>query len=464
MSETKEPSFEELLNEAEARRVVKVEPGQKLTAKVVSISKDTAFVDIGMRSEASLPLDPEDERFAALAENQELEVFVVRVSGQVEVGLDPVMGFGDLSVAQQAFEQGTPVEGKISAVIGGGYEVNVAGVRCFCPFSQLNLQRVRDRQPEQFIGETFPFKVIELEEARSNVVLSRRALLEEELQRQIDETRAKLNIGAVMHGTVVDIRPFGAFVDLGGVQGLLHVSQLAHHNVPSVEDALSVGDELDVKVLDITQDQKGKERISLSRKALLPDPWDKLTIAAGDRLTGAVARKSKFGVFVAIAEGVDGLLPRRLMKQEGREVDMAQFEEGQELEVEVVEVNRDERKATLALPGWNVALESELKVGQTLMVEVIKVLPAGVLVQGVDDPAKGLIHKRGLKETSMARITEAFPPGSKHEAVLEERDDRGRLNFALKGEDHVDPETMGKFTDKDDSFGHNPFASFFNKK
>jgi len=463
MAENQEPSFEELLKESEARSVSRVEPGQKLAGKVVSISKGTAFVDVGMRSEAAMPLNPEDERCQELAEDDDITVYVTSAKGQVEVSLDPALGYGDFSVPQEAFENEKPVEGKINKVIPGGYEVNIAGVRCFCPFSQLNLHRGREKQPEQHIGQTYEFKVIELDARRTNVVLSRRALLEEAMQRQLEETRAKLDVGVVMTGKVVSIHSFGAFIDLGGIQGLLHISELDHQNVPTVEDAVALDDEVEVKVLDITQDSKGKERISLSRKALMPDPWDTLEIKPGDRIQGQVARKSRFGVFITLSPGADGLLPRRLMKQAGRDVDMEQFTEGETLEIEVVEVDREGRKATLALPGWDEELKSEISVGETLAVEVIKVIPAGVLVQCVDDPARGLIPKRTLKHGSMKQINDAFPPGSRHEAVLEERDSRGRFNFALKSGDELDRESAAEFMGQSKSLGHNPFASFFDK-
>ena len=459
-NEEKELSFEELLNQSEAKRVHRIHTGQKLSGTVVMISSDRAYIDIGQRSEAILPL-PEDEQPSALEEGTKIDVFVVKPSGQVTLSLEPVMGYGDFSVVQDAFEAKTAVEGKVARVIPGGYEVSVAGVRCFCPHSQIDLRSVRN--PEDMAGQTLPFRVIELDPGSNNVVLSRRLLLEEALREKLAKTREKLVPGNVLAGVVADIQPFGAFVDVGGIQGLVHISELAYHQVPTVEDVLQVGQEVDVKVLDVQQ-RRGKERISLSIKALLPDPWDQLGFVEGELVEGKVARKSKYGVFITVAEGIDGLLPKRMMKQGGQPVDMDHFEESAAIEVEVVEIDREGRKIALALPGWNEEARSSIQPGDVLLAEVIKVLPVGILVRGVDDPAKGLIHKRTLKAGSAKQITDMFPPGKQVEVVLEELDHQGRYNFVLKDERHgVDSEVMNRFLDDDEDLGHNPFANFFNQ-
>ncbi len=396
-------------------------------------------------------------------EGDDVEVYVTKPSGQVELSLEPVMGFGDFSIVAEAHENGEPIEGKVAKIIPGGYEINIAGVRCFCPHSQINIRAVKS--PEEMVGQTLPFKVLELDPNTSNVVLSRRALLEEALNAKLEETRKKLVVGETITGTVADIQNFGAFIDLGGIQGLVHVSQLAYQQVARVEDVLSVGDEVEVKILDITRDQKGKERISLSRKALLPNPWDNLPFEEGQEIEARVVRKSNYGIFMNVAPSVDGLLPRRLLKKAGKQVEMDEFTEGESCTVEVIEIDRRGRKVALALPGWNEEIKSNLKVGDALTVEVLKVLPVGVLVQGVEDPAKGLIHKRTLKQGSMKNIADTYQPGTKLEVILEDLDSQGRYNFVLKGDsDLVDRDTISKFSDNQEDLGHNPFASFFKDK
>ena len=463
VEEEAEPSFEELLNQSEAATVLRVRTGQKLNGKVVAVSGGVAFINIGTRSEAELLLKEDDERHQKLVEGDTVEIYVVNPSGQIQVSLDPMLGYGDFSILLEAHENALPIKGKIERLITGGYEVNSGGVRCFCPKSQLGLRPVAD--PGSMIGQELEFKIIELDESSSNVVLSHRALLEDARRRQLEKTRERLTPGAVLEGTVKDIQSFGAFVDLGGIQGLLHISQLSYQSVDRVEDVVEPGGTIRVKILDISRDNQGKERISLSLKALLPDPWKEIAFRPGELVKGRVVRKSRFGVFVNLAPAVDGLLPRRMMKQAGRNVDMETFDEGQELEVEVVEINRGERKIALALPGWDQTLKSSLKAGDQLTVEVIKVLPVGVLVQGVDDPAKGLIHKRALKQGSSKQILSQFPQGSRHQVILDDVDDQGRFNFVLQTEeDAVDRETMSRFVDGKQDLAHNPFAAFFDKE
>ncbi|CAM2066320.1 S1 RNA-binding domain-containing protein [Sulfidibacter corallicola] len=455
-----EPSFEQLLNESEAREIKRVQPGQALEGKVVMVSKGTVYVDIGMRTEAQLELAEDDERYQALEEGQTIQVFVSKTKQPIGLSLDPVMGYGDMSVVRDAHEAGKPAEGKVQSAIKGGFEVNIAGVRCFCPISQLGFRNDDDRAAA--IGQTYEFKIIEFDESSENVVVSRRALIEERREEKIRETRKKLIPGSVLQGRVRDIQSFGAFVDLGGLTGLVHISQLSHQNVARVEDVLEVGQEVEVKLLETRIDNAGKERISLSIKALLPDPWDTLAFEIGQTVTGEVVRISNFGVFINVAPAIDGLLPLRFMKQSGRSVDLDSFEVGQKLEVEVVDINTQDRKIALGLPGWNEEMRSSLKPGDELRAEVIKVIPAGVLVQGLDDPARGLIPKRTLKHTSMKQIVDQFPPQSQHDVILEEIDDRGRYTFSLKGQsESIDGKTLDAFLEQDDALNNNPFASFF---
>ena len=454
-----EENFEEMFRQSEERAVHRVDVGQKLPGRVIAISKGVAFVDIGMRSEAQMTLVEDDERYSRLEEEQEIEVYVTKVGNLVEIGLDPVMGHGDFSILEVAYESGEPVEGTVGSVITGGYEISVAGVRCFCPHSQINLRAPTD--PQEMVGKTFPFKVLEVEVRKKNVVLSRRRLLEAEREKDVAEVRAKLVPGAVLTGRVADIQHFGAFIDFGGLQGLLHISQVAYQNVQRVEDVLSVDEEVEVKVLEITKDDRGKDRISLSRKALLPNPWDELSFERGAAIKGKVARKSNFGIFITVAPSIDGLLPKRMMKKAGRNVDMEQFEEGQPIDVEVVEINHEDRKITLALPGWDEEIRSALKVGDVLQAEVVKVLGAGIIVQALEDSARGLIPKRTLKQSSPRQIANDFPVGGKVEVKLTEIDDRGRFNFSMNIDtNEADGETISKFSDEE-NLGHNPFANFF---
>src|SRR4029453_3035708 len=211
---------------------------------------------------------------------------------------------------QQAYAHGLPVDGTVTGVVKGGVEVTVAGTRGFCPISQLEDRYVADAA--EFVGRHLSFRITRLEESpgRLTLVLSRRSLLEEEKAVRAAAVRATLAPGKVLRGTVTSLASYGAFVDLGGIEGLLHVSQLGHARVDHPQDVLAVGQEIEVQVLDIKPDAKGQGGISLSRRRLVRDPWhdEVAKLTPGTRRSGRVARLETFGAFVALAPGVDGLL------------------------------------------------------------------------------------------------------------------------------------------------------------
>lgn len=457
-----EPSFEELLAESEANAVTRVSQGEKLKAKVVQRTNEWIHVDIGMRMEAMLRMS-DDERLEALVPGTQLDVFVLSTGYEVEVGLDPVLGKGDISEIAEAFESEKNVNGKVESSNPGGYVVNVAGVRCFCPHSQIDIKRSDD--PNQWIGNSFDFRVIEFDAASKNVVLSRRRIQQEELDQKLALVRERIKPGATLAGVVREIRDFGAFVDLGGIQGLVHISELSHQRVDRVGDVLTEGAEIDCYVLDVSQDDRGRERISLSLKALQPDPWDGLSLERGAKMTGSIAKTRDFGVFVEIAPNVQGLIPLRFLKNSGRQLELEQLELGSPIEVEVLEWNDKSRQITLALPGWDEEIRSNLKIGDLVQARVVKIIGAGLIVEGVDDPARGLLPKRLLDQTSFKQIEKDFPIGSEHRLALDEIDDRGRYTFApLSEKDLVDPEVVDEYTSAEDTIKHSPFAAFFKKK
>lgn len=461
MVEQEEPSFEQLLAESERKAPKRVEVGQAYDGTVVLITPESIHIDIGLRSEAIL-LRKGDVREAALQRYQPIRVHVLRTGSGVEVGLDPLIGHGDQAAVQEAFAKGQPMEGRLISRNKGGFEVNIAGVRAFCPLSQLDAARVED--PDTWLGQTLSFRITECSE--DNVVLSRRQLLEEERARRMEEIRATLTEGARVRGKVARLEPFGAFIDLGGgLQGLLHVSECAHTRVNHPRELLQEGEELELQVLGMERDQRGKERISLSRKALLPDPWQSLHLEPGQILEGQVLRKVEFGLFVAIAPAVEGLIPGRYLRKGGERQDDSQWPVGSTLPVEVVEFNVKQKQITLALPGWNEKPVSALKPGEAVQVRVVKILPAGLLVQAVEDPARGLISKHALASSSFKSLEKEYPSGTELRAILESTDEAGRFNFRpLREEDHIESATIDKYMSDQNGMQNNPFAAYFQKK
>jgi len=282
--------------------------GDQVTGKVISVGKDAVFVDVGGKAEGVLERtqvsDPEGKLLVKIGDV--IEARVVADAGgaltlRVKLGRGPEAR-GEL---EQAQELGIPVEGVVTEVVKGGVSVDVAGVRGFCPASQIDVRFVDDLAT--YLGQKLLFRITRYEPR--NLVLSRRALLEEDNAKRAIETRKKLEPGAVLRGKVVGFKPFGAFIDLGGIEGMLHVSELGYARVDKPEDMLSLGQEVDVAVLKIEPGEKG-DRISLSLKALANDPWRDMaaTLVEGTRLKGKITRLQPFGAFVEIAPGVEGLV------------------------------------------------------------------------------------------------------------------------------------------------------------
>jgi small subunit ribosomal protein S1 len=327
--------------------------GDQITGKVISIGKDAVFVDVGGKAEGQLERgelsDPDGKLLVKLGDT--VDARVVGDAGGV-LTLRVKLGRGPEARAelQQAMELAIPVEGVVTEVVKGGVSVDVAGVRAFCPASQLDVRFIDDLAV--YIGQRLTFRITRYEPR--NLVLSRRVLVEEDNARRAVETRKKLQPGAVLRGKVVGFKPFGAFVDLGGIEGMLHVSELGYARVERPEDALSLGQELDVAVLKIEPAAKGDkgERISLSLKALATDPWRDAaaSLVEGARVRGKITRLSQFGAFVEIAPGVEGLVHISELGA-GRRINHPKevVSVGQEVETVVLAVDPERRRIGLSM-------------------------------------------------------------------------------------------------------------------
>lgn len=341
--------------------------GEKVSGQILSIGEESVFVDLGAKSEGTIPV----------AELKDAEGNVtVNVGDRIEAtvtGTDPESGALTLrkkaggkgkKVAaevvpeiRQAFESGLPLEGTVTGLNKGGAEVQVYGMRAFCPLSQLDLRYVAD--PQQYVGQKLTFKVARLEEGNRggrgpNIVLSRRALLEEEQQSRAAETREKLQVGAVLRGKVTSLTTYGAFIDLGGIEGMLHVSEIGHARTAHPQDVLAIGEEVEVQVIKIEKgkDEKRPERISLSRRSLERDPWRDAAerFPEGTVATGRVMRLESFGAFVEIAPGVEGLVHISEMGA-GRRLNHARdaVQLGQDVTVKVLGVDTGKRRISLSI-------------------------------------------------------------------------------------------------------------------
>ncbi|MCK9173955.1 MAG: 30S ribosomal protein S1 [Desulforhopalus sp.] len=353
-------SFEALFASEEKKTVKKLTPGQKITATVVGIRGENTFVDVGGKSEGVM----NTSEFADATGNpmvemgDKVEVYFLQSKGGEQFFTRSIGSGASAAHLEEAFRAMVPVEGFVKAEIKGGFEITLGGnVRAFCPFSQMGLRRVEDAAAE-YMEKHMTFLITLFEENGRNIVVSARAIQEQEREEKKEKLKETLEEGQVVKGEISSIRDFGAFVDLGGVDGLIPVSEIGWSRVDKVEDYFSVGQQVEVVVKSLDWD---KERISLSYKATQKDPWDDIPLQfpEGTTVTGKVARLAQFGAFVTIAPGIDGLIHISRLGG-GRRINHPRevLEEGQDVEVRVESIDLENHRLSLA-PTDYVSEESE---------------------------------------------------------------------------------------------------------
>ncbi len=427
--------------------------GSRCRAEVVQVGRDAVFVEIldqstiGKRPQAYLRI--EEVRGAdglpTCKAGDVLDAVVVEVddaSGETRLGrsMGKPTGIDEL---ESAYAGGIPVEGKVTGVNKGGLEVEMAGARAFCPMSQVDRGFVAD--PQSMIGRSMLFLLTELRDGGKRIVLSRRAVLEQEAQASAASTLARISVGAVMRGSVTAVREFGAFVDLGGVEGLVPNAELSHDRSARASDSLTAGDVVDVQVREIKEgvlDKRGRPqtKITLSLKALAEDPWTRIDAVAseGQVVRGSVSRILDFGAFVRIAAGIEGLLH---VSELGGKVahPSTVLKVGETLNVVVRSIDTATRKISLspAAEGLNIGEQvsaPSIGVGAIVQGTVDRVEPYGVFFQ-VDGTrgrvGRGLIPNVELGTARGSDTRKLFPTGMKLTAKVLETGD-GKLRLSLK--------------------------------
>ena len=333
--------------------LVSFEEGDVVTGKVVRIDKDEVLVDIGYKSEGVIPqgelsirrsIDPAEEvqlgeevdALVLTKEDQDGRLILSKKRARFERAWRRI---------EAAAESGEPVEGNVIEVVKGGLIIDL-GVRGFLPASLVDIRRVQNL--DEYLGQKIETKVIELNRSRNNVVLSRRAVLEEERKEARQQILDRLERGMVVEGTISNIVDFGAFVDLDGIDGLIHISELSWGHVNHPSEVLSIGDTVRVKVLDIDRD---RQRISLGLKQTQEDPWERVvnTYNVGDVLEGKVTKVVSFGAFVEIMEGVEGLVHISELAQHHVENPREIVDPGDEVKVKILEIDDERRRLSLSL-------------------------------------------------------------------------------------------------------------------
>ena len=343
-------SFAELFEESFASQQIK--PGSIITGIVVAINDDVVIVSAGLKSEAVIPKEEfkNDKRDSELA-----------VGDEVEVALDAVEdGFGETKLSREkairartwidlekAFEEGAVVEGIINGRVKGGFTVEIDNVRAFLPGSLVDVRPVRD--PSYLEGKQLEFKVMKLDQRRNNVVVSRRAVVEKEFSAEREALLKELQEGSTAKGIIKNLTDYGAFVDLGGIDGLLHITDMAWKRVKHPSEIVEVGQEIDVKILKFDRE---RQRVSLGMKQLGDDPWQDLArrYPQDTRMFGKVTNIADYGCFVEIEDGVEGLVHVSEMDWTNKNVNPSRVVQvGEEVEVMVIEIDEERRRISLGI-------------------------------------------------------------------------------------------------------------------
>ena len=413
-----------------------IRPGQVIFARIVSISGDSIFLDVGAKAEGVIPkaeLTAEDGTFD-LKEGDKVEARVRKFESGVVI-LTKVLPHQSLKNREELLEAhrtGIPVEGRVTDKNKGGFDIQVAGMRAFCPASQIDL---RPGPAENYIGRKYPFQIVEFKQDGRNIVVSRRSLLLEENKRKAESVLKELEIGSVVYGKVTSLKDYGAFIDIGGLEGLVHMSELSHGHIGKPKDFLQIGQDVQAKVLKIEEGKKDSKKISLSIKALERDPWDAAPeqIKNGQKVTGKVARIQSFGAFVEIMPGVDGLIHVSNMSSGRRIKDPREIvKEGDEVEATVISIDFSKKRIGLSLVKTPQELANELRKSDVHEGTVDKVEGFGLFVR-LPTGARGLVPAAETGTSRGADLKKEFNVGDKVKVLVQDTDRRsGKIRLSIR--------------------------------
>ncbi len=432
-------SFAELFEQSQAN-LAKLKPGAIVIGTVVEVRGDVVVINAGLKSEGIVPI----EQFR----NDAGEIDV-GVGDQVKVALDSIEnGFGETVLSrekakramvwdelEEALEKNETITGRISGKVKGGFTVDIKDVRAFLPGSLVDVRPVRD--PAYLEGKELEFKLIKLDRKRNNVVVSRRAVVESEHSEEREQLMEKLQEGAVLKGVVKNLTDYGAFVDLGGIDGLLHITDMAWKRVRHPSEVVNVGDELDVRVLKFDRE---RNRVSLGLKQLGEDPWDNIArrYPANSRVFGKVSNVTDYGAFVEIEPGVEGLVHVSEMDWTNKNVNPSKVVQvGDEVEVMVLDVDEERRRISLGMKQvaanpWETFAAIHKK-NDKVSGQIKSITDFGIFI-GLDGGIDGLVHLSDISwNTTGEDILRNYKKGDTLDAVVLAVDpERERISLGLK--------------------------------
>ena len=437
-SEGMTESFAQLFEQSLANQ--RIRPGMILTGLVIDVSDDVVIVNVGLKSEAVIPV----EQF-----KNEQGVLEVKAGDEVEVALDSVEdGTGETRLSrekakrartwtrlEESFNKSEIVTGVITGRVKGGFTVEIENVRAFLPGSLVDVRPVRDTSYLE--GKPLEFKVIKLDQKRNNVVVSRRAVVEQEFSAERSALMDNLQEGAVVKGTVKNLTDYGAFVDLGGIDGLLHITDMAWKRVKHPSEVVKVGDEVEVRILKFDRE---RSRVSLGLKQLGADPWQNIArrYPANTRLFGKVTNIADYGCFVEIEEGVEGLVHVSEMDWTNKNVNPAKVVHvGQEVEVMVLDIDEERRRISLGVKQcktnpWKEFAENYNR-GDKVSGQIKSITDFGIFI-GLAGGIDGLVHLSDISwDMPGEEAVRSYQKAQQVDAMVLSIDpDRERISLGIK--------------------------------
>jgi len=449
LAESMTESFAELFEQSQ-HAIAKLKPGSIVLGTVVEIRSDVVVINAGLKSEGIVPI----EQFRN--DQGELEI---NVGDEVKVALDSIEnGFGETMLSrekakrslvwdelEEIHSKNESVIGRISGKVKGGFTVDIKDVRAFLPGSLVDVRPVRD--PSYLEGKELEFKIIKLDRKRNNVVVSRRAVVESEFSVEREQLLDRLQENAVVKGVVKNLTDYGAFVDLGGIDGLLHITDMAWKRVRHPSEVVNVGDELDVRVLKFDRE---RNRVSLGLKQLGEDPWVAISrrYPSTTRLVGKVSNVTDYGCFVELEPGVEGLVHVSEMDWTNKNVNPSKVVQvGDDVEVMVLDVDEERRRISLGIKQtranpWE-AFAAIFKKGDKVSGSIKSITDFGIFI-GLDGGIDGLVHLSDISwQTTGEDLVRNFKKGDEIEAVVLAVDpERERISLGVK---QLEQDPFGQF-------------------
>ncbi|WP_375210003.1 30S ribosomal protein S1 [Hyphomonas jannaschiana] len=439
MTDSMNPSTDDFASMFESSAAASaMQEGQVVPATVIRIENDAVLVDIGLKTEGRIPLREFSMEDDQPKSGDIVDVYLDRIEnalGDAVLSRDKARREERWIKLEKSFNANEPVKGAISGRVKGGFTVDLGGVNAFLPGSQVDIRPVRDVGP--LMGEVQPFAVLKLDRSRGNIVVSRRAILEESRAEQRAEIVSDMAEGDVRKGIVKNITDYGAFVDLGGIDGLLHVTDMSYKRINHPSQVVEVGQEVEVQIIKINPET---QRISLGMKQLGADPWDGIDVRypVGARLKGVVTNITDYGAFVELEDGVEGLIHVSEMSWTKKNVHPGKIlSTSQEVDVEVLDVDSEKRRISLGLKQtmdnpWSAFL-AEHPIGTEIEGEVRGITEFGLFI-GLGPDLDGMVHINDISwDQSGDQAIEAYNKGDVVKAkVLDVDVDKERISLGIK--------------------------------